>query len=101
MTDKLNAFADLLATEQQRGLVSQGFTPELHNYAVTVKVGKKFTKVDIGSSGRYMVDNSTGAIFGIKAYGVVHRGHQFGTLDTIYEYDWSGYTAIRSPVVSR
>jgi hypothetical protein len=24
-----------------------------------------------------------------------HRGHQYGTLDTIHEWDWSGYTAHR------
>lgn len=58
--------------------------------------GKKYTKIDVclpQQSGRYMVDNETGEIFGIKAYGQIHRGHKFGTLDTIGEYYWGGYTA--------
>ena len=49
-------------------------------YGVTVKAGPKYTRVDVGSSGRFMVENSTGQIYGIKAYGVIHRGHYFGTL---------------------
>ncbi len=34
---------------------------------------------------------------GIKAYGVIHRGHRYGTLDTIHEWDWSDYRAVRKP----
>ena len=51
-------------------------------YEVTVKPGPKYTRIDVGSSGRFMVVNDTGEIYGIKAYGVIHRGHYFGTLDT-------------------
>ena len=40
-----------------------------------------------------MVELSTGNIYGIKAYGVIHRGHFYGTLDTINDYDWSEYVA--------
>lgn len=61
--------------------------------------GKVYTKVDVGPnhnmSGKYMVDNATGVIYGIKGYGQVHKGHQYGTLDTIDEWDWSGYTGLR------
>lgn len=94
-SNELAAFASLLQKEQETGLVSQGFTLALHkgNYEVAVKMGKKFARVDIGSSGRYMVDLETGEIFGIKAYGVIHRGHRFGTLDTIHDWNWQGYTA--------
>lgn len=42
--------------------------------------GKKYTKIDIGGSGRYMID-SDGNIFGIKGYGVPHFGHNYGTID--------------------
>ena len=49
-------------------------------YEVTVKPGPKYTRIDVGSSGRFMVVNDTGEIYGIKAYGVIHRGHYFGTL---------------------
>jgi hypothetical protein len=32
-------------------------------------------------SGLFMVDKTSGAIFGIKAYGKIHRGHYYGTVD--------------------
>jgi hypothetical protein len=57
--------------------------------------GRKYTKIDIYTSGRYMVVNETGQIFGIKAYGVIHKGHYYGTLDTIDNYYWGGYTAYK------
>jgi hypothetical protein len=61
------------------------------DYRVYVVPGRMYTKVDVGTSGKYMIEHATGAIFGIKAYGVVHKGHRYGTLDTIHEWDWSGY----------
>jgi len=66
------------------------------NAKTSVKMGVKFARVDVGPSGKYMVDLASGEIFGIKAYGVVHRGHRFGTLETIREWDWSGYRARRA-----
>lgn len=94
---KINEFANLLEVQQIQGLHKSGlaFEANIHNSKTSVKKGKKFTRVDVGSSGKYMVDNETGQIFGIKAYGVVHRGHQFGTLDTINEWNWSGYRATK------
>jgi hypothetical protein len=60
---------------------------------VTVKVGKRWVKVDVGTSGKYMVD-ADGTIYGIKAYGVPHYGYRYGTLETVEGWDWSGYGAI-------
>ncbi len=64
---------------------------------VSVKPGPVYTKIDTGAehnmSGKYMVENVTGIIFGIKGYGKVHRGHCYGTLDTVHDYIWGGYTA--------
>ena len=67
--------------------------PELIDRActVTTKNGKKYTKVDVGRSGHLMVVNNTGEIFGIKAYGVIHRGHPYGTLDTVTDWYWGEY----------
>jgi hypothetical protein len=62
--------------------------------------GKKYTKIDVKlpqQSGRYMVVNETGEIYGIKAYGVIHKGHYFGTLETIDDYYWGGYRAWKVP----
>jgi hypothetical protein len=64
-----------------------------HN-RVKVTPGPKYTKVDFDGSGKYMIDNATGIIYGIKGYGVVHKGHTYGTLATIDEWYWGGYTAI-------
>lgn len=95
--EDLQPFASLLAADQKTGCIERGYTWEIHapTHAVSVKMGKKFARVDIGDSGRYMVDLETGEIYGIKGYGVVHRGHQLGTLDTIHEWDWSDYRAVR------
>lgn len=60
--------------------------------------GKKYTKIDVCTpqqSGRYMIVNETGEIFGIKAYGVIHRGHAYGTLDTANEWYWGEYSPIK------
>jgi hypothetical protein len=99
----IQEFAELV-NEQQRERLAREF-PKLDFdarysdsrpvYSVTVKPGPKYTKVDVGDSGKYMVENSTGVIYGIKAYGKVHKGHVYGTLDTIHEYDWSGYAGWR------
>ena len=99
MIEKLESFRAHLEAERLRGLIAQGYTPEHHPHACRVKMGHKYANVDtdgpITWSGRYMVDLATNEIFGIKGYGVIHRGHRFGTLDTINEWDWSGYRAVR------
>ena len=87
-------FAEKLEKESVERLVRDGLTASIPNYKVSVKEGKKYTKVDIGGSGKYMVDEF-GDIYGIKAYGVIHRGHYYGNLDTIDDYFWGGYTAVK------
>lgn len=96
--DKLAAFAALLE-QQQRARFQRDYPgpclAERTEQAckVSVKTGGKYVKVDVGTSGKYMVVRETGEIYGIKAYAVIHRGHQYGTLDTLNEWDWSGYVA--------
>lgn len=95
--EKVVVFASWLEREQIRGLIARGWACEANRLECVTKIkpGTKYTKVDVGTSGKYMIDNATGEIFGIKGYGVIHRGHRFGTLDTIHEWDWSGYRAVR------
>jgi len=50
------------------------------NTETQIHQGSKWTRVDVGHSGRYMIDKG-GQIFGIKAYGVPHLGHYYGTLE--------------------
>jgi hypothetical protein len=97
MNDKLKALAEIITKETLEHLHKMGITYQGHERSAEVKIipGKKYIKIDMGGSGKYMVVNETGEIFGIKAYGVIHRGHRFGTLDTISDYYWGEYRATR------
>ena len=92
----LQRFAETLEKQQLERLHEEGITYEGHEKSATVSIkeGNKYTKIDIGSSGKYMIDRE-GNIFGIKAYGVIHRGHHYGTLETVNDYYWGGYEAIK------
>ena len=75
-------------------------SPHMWESEVTrVVPGPVYTKVDVGAphnmSGRYMIENATGGIYGIKGYGRVHKGHRYGTLATVGEWFWGGYSAQR------
>ena len=102
LAGKLATFAGLVQVEQLERL-NRTMPKNLDEYPdfwlstaeTRVINGRKYTKVDIGRSGKYMVVNETGEIFGIKAYGVIHKGHFFGTLDTISDYYWGDYRAYK------
>ena len=100
INDKIKEFTELLELHQLEQLKIDKLDCEgnRHNRKVTIVEGKKYVKVDIGNSGRYMIELSTGNIYGIKAYGVIHRGHHFGTLDTIHAYYWGSYRAHKREV---
>lgn len=49
-------------------------------HLATIKPGKKYLKLDVGRSGKYMIEVATDRVYGIKAYGVIHRGHYYGTV---------------------
>ena len=96
---KLEALRALVQAKQKQGLLDKGYTLEFHPHEVRIKVGRKYANIDVGGphwSGCYMVELDTGNIYGIKAYGVIHRGHAYGTLETINDYDWRGYRAVRT-----
>lgn len=97
----VNEFAKLVQDQVQADLKLRfPDSPHMWDHSVTqVRPGNVYTKVDVGPphnmSGRYMVENSTGIIYGIKGYGKVHKGHRYGTLDTVGEYEWGTYYAQR------
>src|SRR3990167_7072149 len=97
MEAKLEKFRAMLQAAQIERLIADRLDCEanLINCQITVKFGGKYARVDVGTSGKYMVVLATGEIFGIKAYGVIHRCHSYGTLDTIDEYNWGGYRAFK------
>lgn len=90
----IQEFADRVQVDTNAEYLRKGFTLAHHNIKVKVVPGRKYTKVNVGGSGKYMVVNETGEIFGIKAYGVIHRGEIYGMLDTADSYDWGGYRAV-------
>ena len=93
--DQLQALANTITAQQWDHLIAAHLDCEanLQGSVAVVRPGRKYAKIDIGSSGRYMVEMTTGRIYGIKSYGVIHRGHYFGTLDTISDWNWGGYHA--------
>lgn len=62
---------------------------------VKISEGRKYINVDVGGSGVFMVTKEDGEIFGIKGYGVIHKGHQYGTLDTVGAWYWGLYRGVR------
>ena len=96
MEEKVKVFAALVEKQTIEHLKANnlGCEANINNARVNIKTGKKYIKVDMGGSGKYMIDQD-GNIYGIKAYGVINRGHHFGTLDTIAEYNWGGCRAVR------
>ncbi len=65
-----------------------------------------YVLVDVGRTGsewdwcgRYMVEKSTGDIFGIRAYGKINRRHYHGNLATAEKMSWwGGYRAVKKEV---
>lgn len=97
MEAKLKALCDKITSESRKRLELSGLACEanINQASARYKDGAKYIKIDVGTSGKYMIEKTTGNIYGIKAYGVIHRGHQYGTLDTINEYFWGDYTAVK------
>lgn len=94
--EKIEELASLIETQNIEKLKKDGLGCQcnIDNCKTRIKEGKKYIKIDIGTSGKYMIDKH-GDIFGIKAYGVIHKGHYFGNLDTIHKYYWGEYQAYK------
>jgi hypothetical protein len=88
----IQQFAELVERQQIERLHKDNLACEANiiNSKVTIIEGRKYTKFDVGTSGKFMIDQE-GNIFGIKAYGVIHKGHHYGTLNTINDYYWGNY----------
>jgi hypothetical protein len=65
-----------------------------NSWKVRIKKGKKYTKIDIGSSGKFMYDISDGHLYYIKGYGTIDRKKDFGDLKSILKrgYDYDGFS---------
>jgi hypothetical protein len=97
----INEFAEVVLTQQRERLARLYSQSQADNERVTVIPGRVYTKVDSGpkgfrdetkaSCGKFMVENATGIIYGIKGYGKVHKGHAYGTLDTVDDWYWGDF----------
>ena len=91
----VNEFAQVLLAQTKARLAALYSQEQADWETVQVVHGPKYTKVNLGPahniSGKFMVENSTGVIYGIKGYGQVHKGHVYGTLDTVDEWYWGNY----------
>ena len=98
--EKVERFAQVLEADQIQDRKDHNLACEanIKNCRVSVIPGRKYTKVNVGDSGKYMIETETEKIYAIKAYGVIHRGYCFGTLDTIDDWFWGGYRAVRKAV---
>lgn len=99
INQKLEQFRELVEFQQEQRYLAFYTKPEFreaqakHDSRTRIKMGRKYANVDVGDSGKYMVELATGEIYGIKGYGVIHRGHHYGNLDTIYNWHWGDYVA--------
>lgn len=92
----VNEFAQQVLAQQKARLAEKFSQWQADAEQVQVIPGPKYTKVDLGTegggfAGKFMIENATGEIYGIKGYGRVHKGHRYGTLDTVGQWDWSDY----------
>lgn len=95
----IEGFAALLLKERKERIAATLSQWQADEENVEIVPGKKYVKVNVGfasnMSGKYMVEIATGRIFGIKGYGQVHKGHTYGTLETLDAWYWGGYSGVR------
>jgi hypothetical protein len=88
--------AAVILTQQRERIARHHSQWQADAERVNVKPGPKYTKIDRGTehgmSGFLMIENATGNIYGIKGYGVVHKGHYYGTLATADQWFWGDYS---------
>ncbi len=91
----IEEFAAVLLEQQKTHHLKAYGQRSADNTDVKIVPGKKYVKVDRVNygqqSGAFMIVPETGEIFGIKGYGVIHRGHAYGTLDTVDDWYWGDY----------
>jgi hypothetical protein len=98
----IEELAGVILEQTRQVLRAKGYDSQVETEAVEVRPGPKYTKINRGPRwgqgrtehnmpGFLMIDNATGEIYGIKGYGVVHKGHRYGTLATAHEWYWGEY----------
>jgi hypothetical protein len=87
--------AALVLAQTKLCMRAKGLGVQVDWQRVKVTAGRKYTRIDRGAgehlSGYLMIDNATGEIFGIKAYGVPHKSYRYGVLADAAEWFWGDY----------
>jgi hypothetical protein len=95
---KLKAFCTLLETsivdKMKHDFPDCAF---LHHQPVASNYGRVYSRITIDRGARYFVRVEDGAIFASKSFKAPTLARQYGTLDTIDQFDWSGYNAVALP----
>jgi len=97
MEEKLKMLCEKITKETQERLKKSNLDCQVNlDHAICrYEIGKKYVKINDKTSGKYMVEISSENIYGIKAYGVIHKGHYYGNLDSINNYFWGEFRAIK------
>jgi len=109
----VHEFAQLVLAQTRDRIARMHSEEQASWYVVQVIPGPKYTKVDLGvpfgdenrakgivGEGKFMIENATGVIYGIKGYGKVHKGHMYGTLDTVDAWYWGDYYPVRRDTIA-
>lgn len=91
---KVEALASRIEQDVTDRFVATGYTPSVHfesSIRVHIHEGQKYIRVDVGTSGKFMVEIDGERIYGIKGYGVINRKKCFGSLDTVDQWFWGEY----------
>ena len=84
--EKIQKFAEIVQEQEKQAILrlcDGSLADNETAYIAHIRPRRKYTLVDVGNSGRYMIEGEK--VYGCKAYGVIHRGHFYGTLDDILE----------------
>jgi hypothetical protein len=80
---KIKQFAALVQEQERQAIIRLcgSLLGNERSYITHIRAKRKYVYVDVENSGRYIIEGEN--VYGCKAYGVIHRGHFFGTLDDI------------------
>lgn len=95
--EKMKDLADLVTKEQAEYLKMRDLDcpNNVKDRQTSIKPGNKYWKIDVGCSGKFMVEKATEIVYGIKAYGQIHKGHAYGTLDTTDQWYWGEFYPVK------
>ena len=95
--DKIAALCETIKIQSNARVFKQYPNLGEHYENCNFDIGKKFSRITVGSSARYFVRHEDGAIFASESYKKPNLKRQYGTLDTMTQFNWAGYNAVAWP----